>query len=93
MSKCAVNSIALFGLQAKVIIPLEGIVDLDEEVKRIQKLVEKLQKDITDFVTSQQYHKASRAKDQLMEIENTIREKRGPLGTRPGAAFRGWGSR
>ncbi len=46
MAKCAVNSISLFGLQAKVIIPLEGIVDLAEEVKRIQKLVEKLQKDI-----------------------------------------------
>jgi valyl-tRNA synthetase len=47
MSKSAVNSVALFGLQAKVIIPLEGIVDLDEEVKRIQKLIEKLQKDIS----------------------------------------------
>ncbi len=46
MSKSAVNSIALHGLQAKVIIPLEGIVDLNEEVKRIQKLVEKLHKDI-----------------------------------------------
>mgnify|MGYP006077415441 FL=1 len=47
MSKCAVNSIAQAGLAAKVIIPLEGIVDIEEEVKRIQKLVEKLQKDIS----------------------------------------------
>jgi ATP-dependent Clp protease ATP-binding subunit ClpC len=36
----------------------------------------KTSKRYQDFVTSQQYHKASRAKDQLSEIENTIREKR-----------------
>ncbi len=46
ISRCAVNTIALCGFQAKVIIPLEGIVDLEEEVRRIQKLVEKLHKDI-----------------------------------------------
>jgi valyl-tRNA synthetase len=29
-----------------VIVPLEGVVDIDEEVKRINKSVEKIQKDI-----------------------------------------------
>lgn len=48
----------------------------EDEIKTLKLEAEKLQKNITDFVTSQQYHKASRAKDQLMEIENTIREKR-----------------
>ncbi len=48
----------------------------EDEIKTLKLEVEKLQKDIQDFVTSQQYHKASRAKDQLSEIENTIREKR-----------------
>lgn len=48
----------------------------EDEIKTLKLEAEKLQKDITDFVTSQQYHKASRAKDQLSEIENTIREKR-----------------
>jgi ATP-dependent Clp protease ATP-binding subunit ClpC len=48
----------------------------EDEIKTLKLEAETLQKNITDFVTSQQYHKASRAKDQLMEIENTIREKR-----------------
>jgi ATP-dependent Clp protease ATP-binding subunit ClpC len=51
-------------------------VHAEDEIKTLKLEAEKLQKDITDFVTSQQYHKASRAKDQLSEIENTIREKR-----------------
>lgn len=48
----------------------------EDEIKTLKIEAEKLQKEISDFVTSQQYHKASRAKDQLTEIENTIREKR-----------------
>lgn len=51
-------------------------VHAEDEIKTLKLEAETLQKNITDFVTSQQYHKASRAKDQLMEIENTIREKR-----------------
>jgi valyl-tRNA synthetase len=35
----------------KVIIPLEGLVDFDEEIKRIQKLTEKLARDITTLST------------------------------------------
>ena len=50
-------------------------VHAEDEIKTLKLEAETLQKNITDFVTSQQYHKASRAKDQLMEIENTIREK------------------
>lgn len=51
-------------------------VHAEDEIKTLKLEAETLQKNITDFVTSQQYHKASRAKDQLIEIENTIREKR-----------------
>lgn len=51
-------------------------VHAEDEIKELKIEAEKLQKNIQDFVTSQQYHKASRAKDQLTEIENTIREKR-----------------
>jgi valyl-tRNA synthetase len=29
-----------------VVVPLEGLVDLDEEIKRIQKAIEKLEKDL-----------------------------------------------
>lgn len=45
--KCAVNTATTVDFQAKVIIPLEGLVDFDEEVKRINKTIEKLQKDIS----------------------------------------------
>jgi valyl-tRNA synthetase len=46
LAKCAVNTATTPDFQAKVIIPLEGLVDFDEEVKRINKTIEKLQKDI-----------------------------------------------
>ena len=51
-------------------------VHAEDEIKALKLEAEKLQKNIQDFVTSQQYHKASRTKDQLIEIETQIREKR-----------------
>ncbi|MEK2644093.1 valine--tRNA ligase [Bdellovibrio sp. BCCA] len=47
LMKCAVAPVVVKDTNVKVIIPLEGLVDFDEEVKRINKLIEKLQKDIT----------------------------------------------
>lgn len=47
LSKCAVTPIAVEASRVKVIIPLEGLVDIDEEIKRIQKTIEKLTKDIS----------------------------------------------
>ena len=47
LSKCAVTTINVHGLMAKVIIPLEGLVDFNEEINRIHKTIEKLQKDIS----------------------------------------------
>ena len=46
MNKCAVNTIAVKEARAQVIIPLEGLVDFNEEIKRIQKTIEKLEKDV-----------------------------------------------
>ena len=47
LAKCAVSPVRLGQAQIDVIVPLEGLVDLDEEVKRLQKAVEKLQKEQT----------------------------------------------
>ncbi|MGE0631784.1 MAG: valine--tRNA ligase [Pseudobdellovibrionaceae bacterium] len=47
LNKCAVSPVAAGGMSAKVVIPLEGLVDFDEEIKRITKNIEKLEKDIT----------------------------------------------
>jgi valyl-tRNA synthetase len=47
LSKCAVAPVVVKDAQVKVIIPLEGLVNIEEEIKRIQKTIEKLNKDIT----------------------------------------------
>jgi valyl-tRNA synthetase len=47
LSKCAVAPVAVDDSRVKVIIPLEGLVDIEEEVKRIQKTIEKLNKDVS----------------------------------------------
>lgn len=46
LAKCAVAPVRVAGASVDVIIPLEGLVDIAEEVKRIQKNIEKIQKDI-----------------------------------------------
>ena len=46
LMKCAVAPVAVGNHQIKVIIPLEGLVDFDVEVKRIEKAIEKLEKDV-----------------------------------------------
>jgi valyl-tRNA synthetase len=46
MNKCAVTTVHIKDFRAKVIIPLDGLVDFNEEIKRIQKTIEKLEKDI-----------------------------------------------
>ncbi len=45
-SKCAVSPLSFSGSSLEVIVPLEGIVDIDEEIKRLQKNIEKVKKDI-----------------------------------------------
>lgn len=45
LAKCAVVQIHLAPTQVKVIIPLEGLVDIAEEIKRLEKVLEKSSKD------------------------------------------------
>ncbi|MGZ3748218.1 MAG: valine--tRNA ligase, partial [Pseudobdellovibrionaceae bacterium] len=47
LQKCAVAPITTKSGQIKVIIPLEGLVDFDEEIKRINKTIDKLGRDIS----------------------------------------------
>ncbi len=46
LSKCAVAPVRFPDASVDVIVPLEGLVDIDAEIKRIQKALEKTQKDI-----------------------------------------------
>ena len=45
MSRCAVQPIVMGGFQADVVIPLEGLVDIEEEMQRLRKTIEKKQKE------------------------------------------------
>lgn len=46
LSKCAVSLVQFKDFTVDVVVPLEGVVDLDEEVKRLSKNIEKVGKDI-----------------------------------------------
>ena len=45
-AKCAVSPVRVKDYAVDVIIPLTGLVDIDEEIKRLQKNIEKSQKDL-----------------------------------------------
>lgn len=47
VSKCAVAPVFHGDSQLDIIVPLEGLVDISEEIQRIKKNIEKLQKDIS----------------------------------------------
>ena len=51
LAKCAVMPVRFADTSVDVIVPLEGLVDLEAEVKRIQKTIEKVQKDV-DLLTN-----------------------------------------
>ncbi|USN47230.1 MAG: valine--tRNA ligase [Pseudobdellovibrionaceae bacterium] len=45
LAKCAVSPVYLGDVRLDVIVPLEGLVDIEEEVKRLEKKIEKLEKE------------------------------------------------
>lgn len=47
LAKCAVQPVMIGGMTVDVIVPLEGLVDIGEEVNRIRKTIEKLQREVT----------------------------------------------
>lgn len=46
LSKCAVAPIRFADVHVDVIVPLEGLVNIEDEVKRLQKAIEKINKDV-----------------------------------------------
>ncbi len=49
MAKCAVTPVLIGDTRIDVIVPLQGLVDFDEEIKRIEKNIEKLTKDMSSL--------------------------------------------
>ncbi len=44
-NKCAVTPVVLKDISIDVVIPLEGLVDFEEEIKRLEKNIDKLSKE------------------------------------------------
>ena len=75
LSKCAVTPVRLPDASVDVIVPLEGLVDIAEEVKRIQKTIEKVQKDIgilTKKLSNEAFVK--NASEELVQADRALLE-------------------
>lgn len=81
MSKCAVSPVRLGQIEIDVIVPLEGLVDFEEEIKRISKTIEKHQKDIgilmgrlsnEEFVKNAPEEVVEQGKKQLEELRSQV---------------------
>ena len=80
-SKCAVQPVISSNFKVDVVVPLVGLVDIDEEVKRIQKSIEKLEKDQlglsrrlkdSSFVKNAPEEILAQAKQQLADNGNLL---------------------
>ncbi len=49
LSKCAVSTVILGSERIEVVVPLEGLVNFEEEISRINKAIDKAQKDISSI--------------------------------------------
>ncbi len=82
LSKCALTPVSIHGHKVDVIVYLEGIVDLGEERKRIEKAIEKFQKDMTsldarlkndNFVKNAPEDVVVQGRAQLVELSTKIK--------------------
>jgi valyl-tRNA synthetase len=90
LAKCAVQPVQVKGLRVDVIVPLEGLVDIEEEVKRIRKTIEKLQKDLSSL-TSRLADKnfVANAPEEVVEAgKRQLEESRGQITTLEAALTR-----
>ena len=82
LTKCALTPIAVHSFRVDVIVYLEGVVDLNEERKRIEKTIEKLQKEKAgiearlsneNFVKNAPSEVVEQGRTQLEELSNKIK--------------------
>lgn len=81
LAKCAVQPVQIAGMKVDVIVPLEGLVDISEEINRIRKTIEKLQREVssltqrlsdTNFVSNAPEEIVEQGKRQLEESKAQI---------------------
>ncbi|MFN9066883.1 MAG: valine--tRNA ligase, partial [Bdellovibrionales bacterium] len=75
-AKCAVAPVQHKDMLVKVVIPLEGLVDFNEEIKRIQKTIEKLNKDIAGLSSRLSNEKfVKNAEEEVVLADRELLEK------------------
>jgi len=72
-SKCAVTPVLYNEARIQVVVPLEGLIDLNEEIKRLLKLTEKVEKELNSLETK--LNNANFVKNAPEEIVTQDREK------------------
>lgn len=89
LSKCALAPVSIGEVQVDVVVPLAGLVDIEEEIQRLQKAIEKANKEEAslrkrlenkDFVKNAPEEVVHQGKDQLLKLENQIRSLTESLG-------------
>ena len=78
------------GLKVDVIVPLEGLVDIEEEVKRIRKTIEKLQREMSSVTARLSDKNLSRdaPEDVVEQGKRQLEESRGQIMTLESALTR-----
>lgn len=90
LAKCAVQPVQVKNLRVDVIVPLEGLVDIEEEVKRIRKAIEKLQREMSSVTQrlSDKNFIVNAPEDVVEQGKRQLEESRGQIGTLESALAR-----
>ena len=90
LAKCAVQPVAVRALRADVIVPLEGLVDIGEEVNRIRKTIEKLQKEVGGLTNrlSDKNFVANAPEEVVEQGKRQLEDSRGQIATLEAALAR-----
>ncbi len=90
LAKCAVQPVHVKTLNVDVIVPLAGLVDIEEEVKRIRKAIEKLQREVASLTQrmSDKSFMANAPEDVVEQGKRQLEESRGQISTLESALAR-----
>ncbi len=90
LAKCAVQPVQVKDLKVDVIVPLEGLVDIEEEVKRIRKAIEKLQREVASLTgrLSDKNFVANAPEEVVEQGKRQLEESRGQITTLESALVR-----
>lgn len=90
LAKCAVQPVGVGQFRVDVIVPLEGLVDIEEEVKRIRKAIEKLQREVASLTQrlADKNFVANAPEEVVVQGKRQLEESRMQIGTLESALAR-----